>query len=389
MSSRLNDFLRAFDQVIDYAIESQADIVLFCGDAYKTREPSQTQQREFARRINRLVQAGIPLFMVTGNHDMPNAVGKATALEIFDTLAVANVYVSNRPAVYRIETKSGVLQVASLPWLRRNSLLNREETKNLDFQQINEMMQQSLSNIIRKHASELDPSLPAVLAAHASVGEAIVKRGSERFMAIGQEHFLLLSSVANPAFDYVALGHIHKHQVLNEDPPVVYSGSLERVDFGEEKDDKGFYEVIIEQAAENRKVTYAFHPVQVRRFKTIEVDIPDEDDDPTETVLKKIKQVEAELDDAVVRLQISLSEESEAQLRDGELREALKGAYYATVSKDVDREARLRLGKATVEEIAPLDALKTYLETNYEPERAALLLEYGEKLIMSEEDQNE
>ena len=54
LPSRLLDFLSAFDHVVDYAIENRVDLVLFCGDAYKTREPTQTQQREFAKRLNRL-----------------------------------------------------------------------------------------------------------------------------------------------------------------------------------------------------------------------------------------------------------------------------------------------------------------------------------------------
>ncbi len=384
VSSRLMDFLAALDQVFDYAIDNNADIVIFAGDAYKTREPSQTQQREFARRIHRLVNAGIPLFMVTGNHDLPNAVGKATAIEIFDTLAVKNVYVANRPGVHRIETKSGPIQVAALPWLRRNALLSREDTKDLDFQQINERMQQALSNIVNTQAAELDPALPSVLAAHVGVASAQV--GSERLMAIGQEHFLLISNIANPAFDYVALGHIHKHQVLNEHPPVIYSGSLERVDFGEEKDDKGFYVVDIEPGVLGKQVSYRFEPVKVRHFKTIAVDIEPDDLDPTGTVLKEIRKYNNEVDSAVVRLQITMTEELEGQLRDAEIHDALKEAYYATVAKDVERETRIRLGQATVEEIAPLEALKTYLEVNYEPERAAVLLEYGEKLLNEENE---
>jgi exonuclease SbcD len=384
ISSRLLDFLAALDQVVDYAINNTVDIVIFCGDAYKSREPSQTQQREFAKRINRLVTNDIPIFIVTGNHDLPNAVGKATATEIFDTLAIKNVYVSNRPDVYRIETKSGPIQVASLPWLRRSALLTKEDTKNLDFNQINEKMQQALSNIIKAHASELDPSLPSILAAHVGVASAMI--GSERLMAIGQEHFLLISNIADPAFDYIALGHIHKHQVLSENPPVVYSGSLERVDFGEEKDEKGFYVIDIEQEPDpdKRKVSYAFHPVTGRSFRTIEVDIEPEDEDPTDTILKEIHKVENEVDNAVVRLQINIPEESESQIRDSEIREALKSAYYSTVSKDVSRESRIRLGAATVEEVAPVEALKTYLEANYSPERAEILLEYGQKLITGE-----
>ena len=386
ISSRLMDFLAALDQVVDYAINNTVDIVLFCGDAYKSREPSQTQQREFAKRINRLVTNNIPIFIVTGNHDLPNAVGKATATEIFDTLEIQNVYVSNRPAVYKIETKSGPLQIASLPWLRRSALLTREDTKNLDLGQINEKMQQALSNIIRAHASGLDPSLPSVLVAHVGVASATI--GSERLMAIGQEHFLLVSNIANPAFDYVALGHIHKHQVLSENPPVIYSGSLERVDFGEEKDEKGFYVVDItqESGSDKRNVSYEFHQVTGRTFRTIEVDIKSEDGDPTEKVLEAIHRAEDDVDNAVVRLQINLPEESERRIRDNEIREALKGAYYSSVSKDVSRESRVRLGAATVEEVDPIEALKTYLEANYSPERATILLEYGRKLISGENE---
>ena len=105
LSSRLLDFLNVLDQVVDFAIENRVDLVLFCGDAYRSREPTQTHQREFARRINRLSTSGIPIFLLVGNHDLPNAIGRATTTEIFDTLAVRNVYVSNRPDVYRIPTK--------------------------------------------------------------------------------------------------------------------------------------------------------------------------------------------------------------------------------------------------------------------------------------------
>ena len=97
-------------------------------------------------------------------------------------------------------------------------------------------------------AERLDPSLPAVLAAHVTVSSAVVggstrdgvRHGSERSMMLGRDHVLLCSSLARPQFDYVALGHIHKHQIVGEQPMMAYAGSLERVDFGEESDDKGF-----------------------------------------------------------------------------------------------------------------------------------------------------
>jgi len=385
LSSRFLDFLSALDQVVDYARQNRVDLVLFCGDAYKSREPSQTQQREFARRINCLSTSGIPIFLLIGNHDLPNAIGRATSTEIFDTLAVKNVYVSNRPDIYHIPTNSGTIQIASLPWLRRSALLSKEDTKNLDFDQINQRLQQVLTNIIAANIPKLDPKLPSILAAHVWVSSAQV--GSERSMTIGQEHMLLLSNVANPAFDYIALGHIHKHQVLSHNPPVVYPGSLERLDFSEKEDNKGFYMVEIEPDKETgkRRVSFDFHQVTGRRFLTINIGIEPPDTDPTSTVLRAIAEQEDTVRDAIVRLNISLPPETEGQLRDNDIRNMLKETYYFTIAKDIQRETRLRLGKWTAEEIPPLDALKAYLESKkVSPERAKLLLEYGEKLMQEQ-----
>jgi exonuclease SbcD len=381
LSSRLLDFLNVLDQVVDYAIENKIDLVLFCGDAYRTREPTQTHQREFAKRINRLSTSGIPIFLLVGNHDLPNAIGRATTTEIFDTLAIKNVYVSNRPDIYRIPTASGIVQVASLPWLRRSALLTREESKNLTLDQLSQRLEQALSSVIATHVSKLDPELPAVLAAHVWVSGAQV--GSERSMVIGQEHALLLSDIAQPAFDYIALGHIHKHQVLNNNPPVVYPGSLERLDFGEEKDEKGFYVLELDPSKESGKrlTSFDFYPVKGRRLLTISVEIKPEDTDPTATVLKAIAGEEVK--DAIVRLSISLP--AEGGLRDNEIRDALKEAHYLTIAREIKRVPRLRLGKGTVEEITPFDALKVYLEAKkIAPERAKILLEYGERLIQEQ-----
>jgi exonuclease SbcD len=382
LSTRLKDFLAVFDELVDYALASKADLVLFCGDAYKSREPTQTQQREFARRINKLAVSGIPVFILTGNHDLPNAIGRATATEIFDTLAINNVFVANRPDVFKIKTTGGMIQVVSLPWLRRSALLSREDSKNLPLEQVNNKIQEALTGVIVDKAASLDPSIPAILAGHVSIGSA--KAGSESMMSIGREPVLLLSNVTLPVFDYVALGHIHKQQVLYENPPVVYSGSLERIDFGEENDQKGFYVVDILPGEDSvkRQVSYQFHPVNGRRFLTIKVDLKSEENDPNLAVLAAIKSHGENIRDAIVRLNISLPSALEGQLRNNEIREALQQAEYFTITRDVQREQRLRIGNRTAEELTPLDALKAYLETQQVPaERQKLLLEYGTRLI--------
>jgi exonuclease SbcD len=386
VSSRLNDFLTALDRLVDYALEEDVDLVLFCGDAYKSREPSQTQQRELAKRVNRLSSAGIPLFLLVGNHDLPNAAGRATSTEIFETLAVDNVHVAGRPDVHRIPTKSGDVQIVSLPWLRRSALLTREDTRELDIEQITQRLEGVLTGIITDAVARIDPTVPAILAAHVWVAPATA--GSEKSMTLGQEHTLLLSSVTNPAFDYVALGHIHKRQVLSEAPPVVYSGSLERLDFGEEDHDKGFYVVDIEPSADGgHKVGHRFHPLDGRRFLTIKLDLEAGDVDPTARVLAAIAGHGEDVADAIVRLQLNLPAEVEGQLNDAEVRNALKTAHHFTIAKDIQRETRLRLGQWTAEEISPAEALEVYLTTKkVSPERSRTLLEYGRRLIHGEEE---
>jgi exonuclease SbcD len=99
-------------------------------------------------------------------------------------------------------------------------------------------------------------------------------------------------------------------------------------------------------------------------------------------VLRTIAEHSEKVRDAVVRLNISLPVQIEGQLRDSDLRNALKEAHYFTIARDIKRETRLRLGSRPAEEIAPLEALKAYLEAkNVSPERVKVLLEYGEKLI--------
>ncbi|MBN1366352.1 MAG: exonuclease SbcCD subunit D [Dehalococcoidales bacterium] len=379
LSTRFEDFTKAFDYLVDFAINRQVDLVLFCGDAYKSREPSQTQQREFAKRIKRLAETGIPVFLLVGNHDLPNAIGRATSTEIFDTLSVKNVYVANKPAVFRIPTKNGTVQIASLPWLRRSSLLTREEMKTLDTEQLKNKMEQVLTDIIEKHVKELDSSIPAILTAHVWITGVLP--GSEKSMSLGVEHGLLLSNVQNPAFDYVALGHIHKQQVLANNPPVVYSGSLERVDFGEEADDKGFYVLDIETDDRGkRSVKYEFQNIPGRRFVTVKVDVDADDMNPTAKVIQTLTA--QPLKDAIVRLQITMTEAGSSRLNDSEIRNALKEAQYFTIARDTARETRLRLGKLTASELTPMEALKIYLETkNISPERTVELLKYGERMI--------
>jgi len=379
LSTRLSDFLKVLDELVDYVLDNSVDLVLFCGDAYRSRDPSQTYQREFARRIGRLAANGIVVFLLVGNHDLPNAVGRANSVEIFDTLAVQNIYVGGKPGTYHVSTKCGDVQVVALPWARRSALLVKEEAKNMTAEQVNEKLQQTLTNILDQEVKWLDNSIPTVLAGHVSVSTA--RTGSEKTMLVGQDYFMLHSSLSRPEFDYVALGHIHRRQILSENPLMVYAGSLERVDFGDEDNEKGFYVVDLDtsKSVGERVISCDFHLVSARRFLTIEVDA--NTDDPTATVLAEIDK--KDISDAIVRLIIKVSENSEPMINDVEIRRALKDAYYVgSIIKDVARERRVRIGNEGSESLSPIKALEVYLTSKNTPvERTKKMLEYGKKLI--------
>ena len=385
LSTRLGDFLQTYDELVDYAIDTGVDLVLFCGDAYKSRDPSQTHQREFARRIARLSSAGIPTFLLIGNHDTPQVIAQATALEIFPTLNVANVHIGDRLITYIVETRDGPLQVVALPWIKRSDYLATNIARGQTHSDINEALQEMITNAIKVHAESLDSSIPAVLAGHVTISQSTL--ASEQSMMLGHDHVLLNSNVALPQFDYVALGHIHRHQVLSQNPHVAYAGSLQRVDFGEERDDKGFCVVEIDksQPQGSRLKSFEFVKNSARKFVTIDIKLTAGDEDPTASVIKAIDS--HDLNDAIVRLRVTLPAELEALLLESRIRDALRPAHYvASISKDVVDRIRTRIQDSNARGLSPKDALRLYFDTRNVPgDRAKVLMQYAEDLI-SERD---
>lgn len=384
LSSRLLDFLSALDELVDYALDNSVDLVLLAGDAYKNRDPSQTQQRELAKRLSRLSEAGVSVFLLVGNHDIPNSIGRATAIDIFDTLQVPSVYVGDQLKIYSVDTRSGPIQIVALPWPKRSKLLAKQDTRRMSLGDINGKIQDLLTEGIKSASDNLDPQIPAILAGHVTISGASL--GSERSMMLGKDHILLPSALHLPCFEYIALGHIHKHQVIKEDPLMVYSGSLQRVDFSEESDVKGFCVVDLDTAKVqgSRMVSYNFVPVEARKFITIDVGVPEGNEDPTSEVLKAISRFD--IVDAVVRVRINLTSEQRKYLDDRLVREGLGKAYFiAAITIDMNEEHRTRIPSDSIEGLDLLSTMELYLRSkNVQSHREKQLLKYAEELLEEE-----
>jgi exonuclease SbcD len=383
-NQRLHDFLRSLDQALDAALKAQVDLVVIAGDIYKTRDPTPTHQREFAKRIHRLSQAGVASVIIAGNHDIPLSAGRATSVDIFRALEIPHVTVARTVGTHRVETRSGPVQVIAFPWNVRSLALAQPEYKNRTIADLNQAMIELNRAKLLEEAQALDPNALAILVGHTHLFGARI--GAERLLTMGSDPMYDLQTFDLPNLDYIALGHIHKHQVLTyAQPPIVYSGSIDRVDFGEENEDKGWVYVEI---PEKGRAEWHFRKVDARPFLTIDAHVEPEDENVTEVVVKAIALSSHKLPDAVVKVRIDMPPERIGELREDEIRAQLKGAYYVTpLERTLRQRPRSRWGTAAsaIQRARPIDALALYLDhQKVSAEKKEVLLRYARALINDE-----
>ncbi len=340
--SRLLDFEKALNACIDHAIAQNVDFFLFAGDAYKTANPSPTQQRLLLKCFLRLYTANIPVVIVVGNHDHPLSFGKATSLDVFSALPIDGFHVISKPTTIMLETKNGPVQIVGIPWPTRNTISLGDAHLFKSTSQITEYISKAVNAIIQDLAEKLNPQIPAVLAAHLTVSNGIFS-GSEKRAIYGTDPLFMPSNLARQEFDYVALGHLHRYQNLNQNgyPALVYSGSLERIDFGERKEEKGFCLVTITKRGET---FHEFIKVATRPFIQIEVEL-NPDRDHTDQVIEAIEKYDVK--DAVVKVVYHVPAGKKDLVRLHDVQRACGNAMHVVgiipIHKPVAREKRIGL----------------------------------------------
>jgi exonuclease SbcD len=359
---RVVDFLKSLDTIVDAAIAERVDLVLFAGDAYKDRTPAPTFQREWGRRVMRLARAGIPTLLLVGNHDLAPALGRAHALESFDTLEVPHIQVIDRPKFLGPAELEGLpIQVLALPWVSRSGLMASLGLSAVEPNLVYEELEQRLSGLVRTWLEQVDPLLPVILTAHGSVQGAVY--GGERTVMLGADLALPASLVKDPRLDYVALGHIHKPQDLNPGahPPVIYPGSIERVDFGEAQDDK-FY-IIAEVERGQTRVKWCKLD-QIRPFIDCSVKL-ENDQSVMEKLIAALPRPE-KLSGAILRLTIDYPRDYETLIDEAGLREYMREAFEFHLVKRPQAESRIRLPEnLAVGSLGPLELLELYWQASH------------------------
>lgn len=354
---RVLDFLKSLDAIVDAAIHEKVDMVIFAGDAYKDRSPAPTFQREWGKRIMRLSQAKIPTLLLVGNHDLSPAAGRAHAIQEFDTLQVPFVKVLQKPEFLTPNDLWDLpVQVIAMPWITRSGLMANLEMSATDTSEIFSNLESRISSLVEEWVNEADKNLPLILTAHASVEGAMF--GAERMVMLGSDLVLPTSLVKDARLDYVAMGHIHKPQDVNEGqhPPVIYPGSIERIDFGEAKDDKFF--VIAEVRRGDAKVEWrkleGTRPFIERRA------VLQSSENVTEILKSALPK---DLSDAIVKLVVEYPRELDSLIDESALRKYAEKAFEFHLVKKPKVEARVRIPEGqAVSSMSPLDLLAQYFD---------------------------
>ncbi len=358
---RVLDFLKSLDAIVDAAISEQVDMVIFAGDAYKDRSPAPTFQREWGRRMMRLSQAKIPTLLLIGNHDISPSMGRAHALHEFKTLQVPFVKVLDQPCFLKPDDLWGLpVQVIGMPWIARSGLM--ATTGETDSKEAFARVEENIEDLIQRWVEEeADPSLPIILTAHASIEGA--KFGGERLVMLGNDLVLSGSLVKNPKFSYVAMGHIHKPQDVNEgfQPPVIYPGSIERVDFGEVKEDRFF---VIAQIEKGKDTQVNWIQLTGARKFIDRRTVLRSNENMTEALKDALPRPE-EMFEAIVRLSVEYPREWDALIDESALRKHVEGVFEFHLVKRPQSEARVRIAEGqVVSSLSPLDLLAQYFDAS-------------------------
>ena len=356
---RVLDFLKSLDTIVDAAISERVDLVIFAGDAYKDRSPAPTFQREWGKRIIRLSQAKIPTLLLVGNHDLSPAMGRAHAIQEFDTLQVPYVRVLQKPEFLTSDDLWGLpIQVIAMPWVARSGLMASIDASAVDVRELFARIEDRISSLIEDWIKEADTSLPLILTAHASVEGAMF--GAERMVMLGSDLVLPTSLVKDRRLDYVAMGHIHKPQNLNEGnhPPVIYPGSIERVDFGEAKDDKFF--IIADVTRGDAQVQWK--KIDGTRMFIERRVVLHSTENVTDELLRTLPTPD-KMTEAIVKLTVEYPRELDVLIDESALRKYTECCFEFHLVKRPKSEARVRIPEGqTVSSLSPLELLTQYFE---------------------------
>jgi len=217
LNSRLIDFSNTFNNTIDKFVERNVKVVIITGDIFETRHPTSAQLNAFSKCVQSAINKDLEIIMVVGNHDQQRTIS-TTTVDIFNSLETPGISVYPNFGVHTIQDEHGNnVNCVFMPYRDRRMMGTKTNTDAIA--EIEDKL-----NILCE-----DLERPIIVIGHFMMGKAITGENPDSFSI--NELILPLSMFKDA--DAVVMGHVHKHAFLSHDPPILYSGSMEKISFGE------------------------------------------------------------------------------------------------------------------------------------------------------------
>ena len=223
LNSRLLDFSDTFNTIIDNAVKENAKVVVLTGDVFEHRVPTSSQINTFSKCIIRAVKSGLKVIIVVGNHDQQRNVDTST-IDFLNHLEIPNVCVYQDLGVKTLQDEYGKdYHIILMPYRDRRMLNTATNSEAIE--------------IIKTQLSDLIKGLTGtkIVVGHFMLEKTIEDDNPDSF-SINE---LVIPFNTFDEVDIALMGHIHKHEIMNKEKPVIiYTGSMDKVSFSEKEHQK-------------------------------------------------------------------------------------------------------------------------------------------------------
>ncbi len=253
---------QAFASAVDFALTSRAHLFLQCGDLFDRESPPPAELTFVAQQFQKLRDAGIRIYAISGNHDMPTASGGATPVRIYDALRAVRVFSK------RTELEFDLVQVEGA----RVAIGGIAPDPRLD----------ARADPLADVSYTLPPADVTLVLLHCGFESCVPPDFGEAI--------LTKSRVAQmPGIDYFFLGDIHRtHKTVVDTATVIIPGATERMTFGEMGETPGFYYAELDGKRAIKLQHKAIEPQPMRRETIRTTDLPS--DAPTDYVFERLQE---------------------------------------------------------------------------------------------------
>jgi DNA repair protein SbcD/Mre11 len=279
---RTDDLRRAVERVAAYCAQESVDMLLIAGDLFSelSRPDSLRESIDHLQAtFEPFLLGGGTILAITGNHDnenfcqtlrlVMNLAAPATA-QPGELCPAGRLHLATSPTLLRLADRQGqTVQFVLMPYPTPTRYLRDEETQRYgSLEEKNRQLQAAFTRQLQalRGGPAFDHTLPTVLAAHVHVQSATLP---SLFRISEQESIVFTEADLPTDHAYVALGHIHQPQMLRDLAHVRYCGSIERLDLGERRDDKGV--VLVDIGRSGRQGEPQWLPLPVTPIYAIDI----------------------------------------------------------------------------------------------------------------------